>query len=624
MLPMPGQARRVLRIVLGLLLIGVVLPTPAAADRWYVRERVLGVVDAGRQPEAARQANVGWDRVVFLWQEIQPNGPDDWYLDRYLDRAGLRKSLQSGLPLFAVVQGTPSWAAGNVRDGAGAVPTGLDLPVTDPRNTLGHFMLRLAQALNGRVGAWIAWNEPDFRPGDSGDWWTWAGNTEDLFKVVRAVYRAVKTVDPKTKVVFPATAYYPDAVNNRELFLSRVLRETSKDPEASRNGFYFDAVAVNLYCSVSAIYDIYGLYRGVLAQHGLDKPIWLTETNCPIYNDATAPMEPWSRIATDEQAAYLLQAIAMARAAGYQRIGWYGMVDHSPTAIADRWGLLRADGSPRPAFRAFQVASRFLDHAGPARFVPFEGDAKHHDWRVWRVVLDDVEQQRRVQVLWSGVGGARTVRLPARGYSAQLVDQLGRSTPLKLESGWWVVSLPPPRVARPSDPPGFPALGDPVLLVEQGIPAETPLGPLRLGPAPDVERFFASTGYNVEDDRIWTYFSRVGGRESLGAPVSYAFPFLKGTVQLFERAAIFLPPEGAPQLLDLAAPDFLPFRELDPTSRATRLGSLLKALLLGRDVPAELTQAARDSRFFRQYDPDRPGFLARPEQLPGTSLLEAF
>lgn len=597
-------------------------PAPALADRWYAAERRLGAVDAGRRADVARQAGVAWDRVVFLWNRIQPDGPGDWQLERYLEWAGLRESLQSGLPLVAVVQATPSWAAGNVRDGAAAVPTGLGLPVDDPRNTFGQFMARLARAYRGRVGAWILWNEPDFRPGDAGDWWTWAGDAEDLFKIVRAGYRAVKAADPAATVVFPATAYYPDVVNGRELYFARVLQAAARLPDAARNGYYFDAVAVNLYCSLAGIYDIPRAYRAILARHGLDKPLWLTETNCPPTNDPAQAGGAGLGIATHEQAAFLLQAVAMARAANYQRIGWYALVDHDAARIPERWGLVRPDGSLRPAFRAFQVAARYLDHPGPARFLPLDGDPHTHSWRAWRVVSDDPRWQRRVQALWSGPGGPRSVRLPVRGSAARTVDVLGREMRARLEGGWWVVELPPPRAPMPSDPPGFLSLGDPVLLVEEGVSALTPLGPMRVGPPRPAERAFAATGYAIEDDRVWEAYGRLGGAGSLGAPVSYAFPLLGATVQLFEQGAILLPPRGEARLLDLASPDYLPFRA--PPGERPALGNLLKALLLGADLPPTLLDEARRSRFFRQYDPDAPDFVARPRELPGTNLAEAF
>ena len=482
----PGLSRwlraRLRCVVPPLLLLAALVgayPAPTLADPWYRSSPLLGVVDAGRQLQAAHKANAGWDRIVFLWQEIQPYDPTDWYLDRYLDRFGLRKQLESGLPLVAVVQGTPGWAAGDPRDGAAGVPTGLNYAVENRENNFGRFMLRLASTFKGRIHAWIIWNEPDFRPGDSGSWWTWAGNPEDLFKVVRTGYRAVKQADPKALVIFPATTYFVDAVNDRDLFFSRVLAEAAKDPEAAGHGFYFDAVAVNLYCSADMIYRAYGLYAEVLARHKLTKPIWLTETNCPTYNDGASPVVPVYHISTSEQAGYLIQAIAMARAAGYQRIGWYAMVDHEQRlGTADRWGLLRPDGSPRPAFHAFRVATRYL--GGPdqsARFAPV-GEGGQGGWPVYRVVLDD-GTRRRVQVLWRGPDGPTSIRLEAQGRAAYTVDVLGRMSTLERKDGWWQVALPPPRVRQSFDPPGYPEVGDPILLVETDPPRGRSLAPPR-------------------------------------------------------------------------------------------------------------------------------------------------
>jgi hypothetical protein len=41
-------------------------------------------------------------------------------------------------------------------------------------------------------------------------------------------------------------------------------------------------------------------------------------------------------------------------------------------------------------------------------------------------------------------------------------------------------------------------------------------------------------------------------------------------------------------------------------------------------VPADLREQARGSRLFAQYCPGRPGWLCRPDQLPGTELIFAF
>jgi hypothetical protein len=446
--------------------------SPAAADRWYKPQPLFGLIDGSRQLQAAHAAGSTWDRVVFLWQEIQPYNSTDWYLDRYLERTGLRTILsKSNLPLVAVVQGTPGWAAGDWRDGAAAIPTGLDYPIDDPHNVFALFMQRLVHTYRGKIAAWVIWNEPDFRPGEAVDSLTWGGNTADFFSLVRAGYRAVKKVDRGAAVVFPATTYFADAVNGRNLFLDRVLQEGRSDPEAARNGYYFDAVGVNLYCSLDAIYRVRGLYADVLARYGLKgKPIWLTETNCPIYNDARAPVEPRQHITTMEQAAFLIQAIALARAAGYDRIGWYSLIDAAPTSrVPDHWGLLRPDASPRPAYRALLTAARYLSDADlVARLAPL-GEADRDGYPISRVVVDDPRRGMRVQVVWRSRAGPRGVAIQSSGSSAQVVDLFGVGSTVTRSADGWEVPLPPPRVPQSFDPPGFQSSGEPVLLVERGV-----------------------------------------------------------------------------------------------------------------------------------------------------------
>ncbi|HEU5316990.1 MAG TPA: cellulase family glycosylhydrolase [Chloroflexota bacterium] len=54
------------------------------------------------------------------------------------------------------------------------------------------------------------------------------------------------------------------------------------------------------------------------------------------------------------------------------------------------------------------------------------------------------------------------------------------------------------------------------------------------------------------------------------------------------------------------------------------LADYLKAIITGINLPPDLEEQARTSRFYRQYAPGRPQALARPTQLPGTDLATAF
>src|SRR5204862_174425 len=69
------------------------------------------------------------------------------------------------------------------------------------------------------------------------------------------------------------------------------------------------------------------------------------------------------RCTLQEQAAFTVQALAMALAAGWERALWYQLGDGHVWREQEVWGLLRDDGSARPAFQAYVAAARYFSHA---------------------------------------------------------------------------------------------------------------------------------------------------------------------------------------------------------------------------------------------------------------------
>lgn len=60
-------------------------------------------------------------------------------------------------------------------------------------------------------------------------------------------------------------------------------------------------------------------------------------------------------------------------------------------------------------------------------------------------------------------------------------------------------------------------------------------------------------------------------------------------------------------------------------TRGILLADYLKQMIWNsEELPADLRQQSGASRFFRQYCPGAPGWLCRPDQLPGTDLTHAF
>jgi hypothetical protein len=59
-------------------------------------------------------------------------------------------------------------------------------------------------------------------------------------------------------------------------------------------------------------------------------------------------------------------------------------------------------------------------------------------------------------------------------------------------------------------------------------------------------------------------------------------------------------------------------------TQALLLADYLKAILRGRDLPADLAAAARGSKYFAQYCPGADHWLCKPSALPATDLTFAF
>jgi hypothetical protein len=341
----------------------------------------------------------------------------------------------------------------------------------------------MAREYRSRVDDWIIWNEPEFRASDQGGIYvTWEGSDEDYYRLLKVAYLAIKQGNPEARVLFGATSFWIESVNRRTPFLERILRLADRDPEAAAAGAFFDAVPLNIYWSPDDLAGVGKITRSILARHGLEKPLWIVETNAMPYDDPKAPKPPnGQRVTQDVQASFAIQALAIGLASGYERIGWHAMVDQDTSD--EVWGLVRNDGTPRAALWAYQTAALYLgnpDWAQAAHLprprhragVP-PGDP---DWQIYQVVVQ--RGDRRVRVLWNADPMARTVRVPREAASALVVDKRGGTRFATADGDWWVLTLDPASARRPHDAwDVFFVGGDPLLLVEEGVPADRAVVP---------------------------------------------------------------------------------------------------------------------------------------------------
>ena len=465
-----------------------------------VRDSRFGVAEGFKDSGLMAELHAGWERVVVPWDQVQPDGPGDFsHLGTTLSADRVRAEVSRGIRLAAVLQFTPDWAQADPTAGQRSVPKNLDLPYDDPQNYWGRFVYETVRAYAGQIDDWIMWNEPDFRASDPGGGaYTWAGTDEQFARLMAVGYLAAKKANPSAVVSFPATSYWVEELSTprRTPFYERLLRILSADPRAAEHNFYHDAVALNLYRSPDDVYRVHSLFETVQRRYGIQRPLWLTETNAMPTDDlqiacADHQVSMPFKTTLDQQAAFAVQAFALAAAAGYQHAEFYDMQD-GDTCQEPAWGLVRADGSRRPVAEVMRTALNYFSYFTSARFVPLtraqeawsswpkDPNSYLPNWQVYQVAFDRPGNQR-VTALWNGDGSVLRVRVPKNGTSANVVDRRGLERPAREDNGAWVVDLPAAatRVSvddAVKDPDGYHVIGgDTVFLVEQGV---DPLAPV--------------------------------------------------------------------------------------------------------------------------------------------------
>jgi hypothetical protein len=299
---------------------------------------------------------------------------------------------------------------------------------------------------------------------------------------------------------------------------------------------------LNLYRAPDDIYRVYSIFKDIQKQHGLDTPIWLTETNAmPSDDSAVSCPHADTPIKTtmNEQADYAVQAFAMAAAAGYQRYEFYQMTDQDPCSEAAVWGITRDDGSRRPVSDALKTAVLQFSGYTAVHFAPLVRETQDWspwpddpgsfmpNWEVYQVAFDRPGNER-VTALWDGDGGGLRVRIHKNGTSAVLLDRDGNQHPVQNSQGWWVIDLAGATAHYPQDPGGYHFIGgEPVLLVEEGVDPAAPVVAPALGDPGSVPREFRlylnpENGQTVSRGQAADFFVNVRGEEGFSDPVSFS------------------------------------------------------------------------------------------------------
>lgn len=436
----------------------------------------FGAVEAFFAPHEADEAGIGWERVLFYWREIQPS-PDHWR-DDYFPPGILQRELSAGREIVGLLINPPGWA--NSNRGDKGVPDGLYLPYNHPDNRWGQFVSRIVTQYRGVIRHWILWNEPDvWDPSHFGH--TWDGTVEEFAQLTKVGYLAAKAADPDCVVHLAGLTYWWDAEYGRQPYFQRLLEVLSQDTDAAAHGFYFDVASLHIYFKPRTIPLLIGHTQDTMRRYGLDKPIWLDETNAPPRDDPAHPIDhPRFPVTLSEQQAFLFQAFALALSAGAERVAVYKMSDRPHIEPWEEpFGLVRPDGSRRPAYEALKSIIRLFSGTQTAEWDDHDAYAA--------VTLDQGE--KTTTLLWNWTSEELPVQIAAVAPSAELISPDAPSASITPEAGQYRLTLPPAECGSGGH---CDIGGKPLILVEAGAahlrgqfvpptataqPANTPLPP---------------------------------------------------------------------------------------------------------------------------------------------------
>jgi hypothetical protein len=285
--------------------------------------------------DRVKQAGIGWVRIDMVWANVESSpGIFDWGVYDALTAAAARR----GINVFATLAYTPAWAT------HGPPITG----VPDDPATWAAFCRRAAQRYAGSIQYWGLWNEPNLAQ-------FWSGSLPQYINLILIPGAdAIHAANPSAKVGGPELSH----LGNSQWYywLRDTLNQAGDHLDFITHHIYnsdgSDAVTKRLEDSTLFGGDpslwtvVQPSVREVLQDaHGWGRPFWLTETG-------------WqSGVVSEATQAGYYTGLLNDWFSGQPGRGWVNQVffyeiqdgPGSPTS----WGILRADGSTKPAYVAY-------------------------------------------------------------------------------------------------------------------------------------------------------------------------------------------------------------------------------------------------------------------------------
>jgi hypothetical protein len=346
-------------------------PSPIAS----IQDDRLSLANIDPAPRLRLMARLGaqvvrvdlrWDRVATRRPADPRNPADPAYDWRHYDEV-VANARADGVSLLFTVWGTPSWAADRTVPPSAVYPAFATRPARP--EDLGDFAAAAA-ARYAPLGVhlWEAWNEPNIplflRPQYVRQGARWVAISPTTYsRMLTSFYRAVKSVDPSATVAGPVTAPVgdacpstcpasPDSRVTPLAFLAGLNAPGNRPPLDVYSHHPYPITPPRETTFAGATYiDLYNLGRLETAidhTYLRGKRLWLTEVGF-----ATRPTSEYPTwFSQPLQARYLADAYRRVRIDHrVALLTWFDLQDSQVWAS----GLLRQNGSPKPAAAAFSL-----------------------------------------------------------------------------------------------------------------------------------------------------------------------------------------------------------------------------------------------------------------------------
>ena len=330
--------------------------------------------------DLAAAAGFRMHRTSVSWASVEPNAPlNGVHAYNWPDsRFSIYRNDRRLIP-YVIVMDNPSWASQRT---CGPIdPAHLD--------DFGEFVRQLVSRYADVTPYWIFYNEEDqwttYTDHDAGG--CWGGHGAEYAQMLAVAWDAAHSANPNAQVIFGAAAYEPvwDQGNRWDQLFFRDAFEYMRDNPRPSGHDYVDIVAANQYnfhrdswegqsgtlpenqgiiakfrqAVSDADFDVnvpgaYSIDRWQ-TEYGLDKPLATGEVGLQVGTRDAAD----DAATNDLQARHVVHVNVRGLAAGLEIISWYTLVDKPSDPL--KYGLMRSDLTPRPAYYAYQVLSQQLD-----------------------------------------------------------------------------------------------------------------------------------------------------------------------------------------------------------------------------------------------------------------------